>query len=178
MKLEGELVDVFIVRGDGVNMGDDLIGVFTDEKLAHIAAIGRGNQDCVSSSSPKKGDGYVVTSKALATREGLYLISDFPFIDGVIKPDPVKKYYLYDIYVTSVKRKLDLMKFMRSECKMTLIEVKDFIDRLEKDGMARVPPSLGSHRKDAFNEEEVEKWADALVNTGIATLNIKKYELV
>lgn len=170
--MEGKIIDVYALYGDQGNIGGGiLLGIFTDKEKAERASIGRGSMDC-------GGNGKVKEKKAFQTELGLFLLEkETAMEDGKVILRGGKEESFYEIHVTSIKRMLDFMKFVRGETGITLTEIKSICDKVVRDGHAVMPTRThilaGELRYTLFEKKDVQRWIDALVKTGIATLEVK-----
>jgi hypothetical protein len=165
-----DLYDVYVVYGDGVNVGSSLLGVFSTETQAIKCAQGRGNLDTGT------GDGYVEKHKCIKDGDKIYLLAlDFPIdCDKILVPDPRKMQTSYKILIKNVdpSKAIDFLKVFRKRTGMSLKESKDFLDYVRAEGVAEIP-SNSTNLNAWYDEKDVLDWKQELELNGIATVEAK-----
>lgn len=166
---ETNIIDVYAVYGDSGNVGSGcLIGVFTEEKLATSAAVGRGNLDC-------GGDGDVQKRKAVQCGDEIYLLElDFSIRTNVIlKADP-RNYsqYRFCLYVKSINKPIDFMRVVRRKTGMTLAEVRAVYKKFQDTGEAKIEP-FHDWIDATVHKEDIPLWKQELELNNIATIEAR-----
>jgi ribosomal protein L7/L12 len=178
-----KLIDVFAVYGDSENANRGmLIGVYEEEEHANIAVIGRG---CVNNSnvpyaiaSGERGNGTIEKKKAIKINNEIYLLE----VDHLIKLNTEliadkrvsscigeEKQTYFKVKLTYVGEIIELMKFIRVETGMDLLEVKRICDKARIEGSAMIEPFHGNLNNEITKEEFI-RWKQELELRQIAKI--------